>query len=109
MTDEESHGTITIAPNVLNTIARLTALKVEGVARLGVSGKLLHASEGVAIEITAGRVKADIFVVVKPDTNMFEIAQQIQREVARSVNEIVGMDVEAVNIHIQDVAYTDQP
>ena len=109
MTEEESHGTITIAPNVLNTIARLTALKVEGVARLGVSGKLLHGSEGVAIDIIDGRVKADIFVVVKPDANMFEIAQQIQREVARSMNEIVGMDVEAVNIHIQDVAYTEQP
>ena len=109
MTDEESHGTITIAPNVLNTIARLTALKVESVARLGISGKMLHANEGVAIEITAGRVKADIFVVVKPEANMFEIAQQIQREVARSMNEIVGMNVEAVNIHIQDVAYTDQP
>jgi uncharacterized alkaline shock family protein YloU len=106
MTDEEeSHGTITIAPNVLNTIARLTTLKIEGVARLGASGKLLRASDGVAIEITDGRVKADIFVVVKPDTNMFEIGQHIQREVARSINEIVGMDVEAVNIHVQDVAY----
>jgi uncharacterized alkaline shock family protein YloU len=109
MTDEESHGTITIAPNVLNTIARLTTLKIEGVARLGASGKLLRASDGVAIEITNGRVKADIFIVVKPDTNMFEIGQHIQREVARSINEIVGMDVESVNIHVQDVAYNDHP
>ena len=109
MTDEESHGTITIAPNVLNTIARLTTLKTEGVARLGASGKLLRASDGVSIEITAGRVKADIFIVVKPEANMFEIGQNIQREVARSIHEIVGMDVESVNIHIQDVAYTDRP
>lgn len=111
MTDEEeSHGTITIAPNVLNTIARLATLKIEGVARLGVSGKLLRASDGVAIEIMDGRrVKADIFVIVKPDTNMFEVAQHIQREVARSIHEIVGMDVEAVNIHVQDVAYSEQP
>ncbi len=108
MTDEESHGTITIAPNVLNTIARLTTLKVDGVARLGMSGKLLHASDGVSIELIENRVKADIFIVVKPDANMFEIAQQVQREVARSINEIVGMDVEAVNIHIQDVAYNNQ-
>lgn len=105
MADEESHGTITIAPNVLNTIARLTALNVDGVARLGASGKILRANEGVAIEITDGRVKADIFIVVKPDVNMFEVSQKIQRDVARSINEIVGMDVESVNVHVQDVAY----
>jgi uncharacterized alkaline shock family protein YloU len=106
MTDEEeSHGTITIAPNVLNTIARLTTLNVEGVARLGASGKLLRANEGVAIEITDGRVKADIFIVVKPEANMFEVGHQIQHNVARSINDIVGMDVESVNVHVQDVAY----
>jgi uncharacterized alkaline shock family protein YloU len=105
MTDEESHGTITIAPNVLNTIARLTTLNVEGVARLGASGKLLRANEGVAIEITDGQVKADIFIVVKPEVNMFEVGQQIQHNVARSIKDIVGMDVESVNVHVQDVAY----
>jgi uncharacterized alkaline shock family protein YloU len=109
MTDEEeSRGTITIAPNVLNTIARLTTLNVEGVARLGISGKILRANEGVAIEITDGRVKADIFVVVKPDVNMFEVGQQIQRNVARSIKDIVGMDVESVNVHVQDVAFNHQ-
>ncbi len=105
MTDEESHGTITIAPNVLNTIARLTTLNVVGVARLGASGKLLRANEGVAIEITDGRVKADIFIIVKPEANMFDVGQQIQHDVARSIKDIVGMDVESVNVHVQDVAY----
>ncbi|HZY45265.1 MAG TPA: Asp23/Gls24 family envelope stress response protein [Anaerolineae bacterium] len=105
MTDEESHGTITIAPNVLNTIARLTTQNIEGVARLGASGKLLRANEGVAIEITDGRVKADIFIVVKPEVNLFDVGQQIQHNVARLIKDIVGMDVESVNVHVQDVDY----
>jgi uncharacterized alkaline shock family protein YloU len=102
---EESHGTITIAPNVLTTIARLTTLNVDGVARLGTSGQLLQANSGIAVKLMGGRVKADIYIVVKFDTNFFEVGQKIQHEVARSIKEIVGMDVEAVNVHIQEVAY----
>jgi uncharacterized alkaline shock family protein YloU len=103
--DEESNGTITIAPNVLNTIARLTTLNVEGVARLGASGRLLRANEGVLVEVIDRRVKADIYILLKPDANMFEVGQKLQHEVARSIKEIVGMDVESVNVHIQDVDY----
>jgi uncharacterized alkaline shock family protein YloU len=103
---EESHGTITIAPNVLTTIARLTTLNVDGVARLGTSGQLLQSAGGIAVKLIDGRVKADIYIVVKSGTNFFEVGQKIQHEVARSIKEIVGMDVEAVNIHIQEVAYT---
>ena len=103
--DEVSHGTITIAPNVLNTIARLTTLNVAGVARLGASGRLLRANDGVIVEVINGRVKADIYIQVKPETSLFEIGQKIQHEVARSIKEIVGMDIESVNVHIQDVDY----
>jgi uncharacterized alkaline shock family protein YloU len=102
---EESHGTITIATNVLNTIARLTTLNVPGVARLGTSGQLLQPASGVSVHVAESRVKADIFVVVKPETNFYEVGQKIQHDVERSIKEIVGMEVEAVNVHIQDVAY----
>ena len=103
---EESHGTITIAQNVLNTIARLTTLHVDGVARMGNSGRLIRPNDGVNVELVNGRVKAEIYVQAKPEMNMFEIGQNIQHEVARSFNEIVGLDVESVNVHIQDVVYS---
>lgn len=102
---EESYGTITMAPNVLNTIARLTTLQVPGVARMGASGRLLRANEGVIVELVNDRVKADIYILVKPEAKMLEIGRKIQHEVARSIKEIVGMDVEAVNVHVQDVVY----
>ncbi len=100
---EESQGTITIATNVLTTIARLTTLGVAGVARLGNSGHVFQAPGGINVRVVERRVKADIFIVVKSDANFFEVGQNIQHEVARSIKEIVGMDVEAVNVHIQDV------
>jgi uncharacterized alkaline shock family protein YloU len=102
---EESQGTITIATTVLNTIARLTTLGVPGVARMGNNGQLLQTNIGTNVKVVNDKVKADIFVVVRSDTNFYETGQKIQQEVTRSIKEIVGMDVQAINVYIQDVEY----
>ncbi len=102
---EESQGTITIATTVLNTIARLTALSVPGVSRMGNNGQLLQPTSGTTVKVVNGKVKADIFVVVRSDTNFYETGQKIQQEVTRAIKEIVGMDVQAINVYIQDVEY----
>lgn len=102
---EESQGTITIATTVLNAIARLTALGVPGVARMGNNGQLLQTNIGTNVKVVNDKVKADIFVVVRSDANFYETGQKIQQEVTRSIKEIVGMDVQAINVYIQDVEY----
>ena len=102
---EESQGTITIATTVLNTIARLTALSVPGVSRMGNNGQLLQAASGTNVKVVNSKVKADIFVVVRSNANFYETGQKIQQEVARAIKEIVGMDVQAINVYIQDVEY----
>ncbi len=104
-TYEESQGTITISTAVLNTIARLTTLNVPGVARMGNNGQLLQPASGTIVKVVNGKVKADIYIVFRSDANFYETGQLIQREVARSINEIVGMDVQAINVYIQDVEY----
>ena len=102
---EESQGTITIATTVLNTIARLTALSVPGVSRMGNNGQLLQPASGTTVKVVNSKVKADIFVVVRSDTNFYETGQKIQQAVTRAIKEIVGMDVQAINVYIQDVEY----
>lgn len=102
---EEPQGTITIATTVLNTIARLTTLGVPGVAHMGNNGQLLQTNIGTNVKVVNGKVRADIFVVVRSDANLYETGQKIQQEVTRSINEIVGMDVQAINVYIQDVMY----
>ena len=102
---EESQGTITIATTVLNTIARLTALSVPGVSRMGNNGQLLQSASGTNVKVVNGNVKADIFVVVRSDANFYETGQKIQQEVTRAIKEIVGMDVQSINVYIQDVEY----
>ncbi len=109
-------GKTTVATDVLLTIARLTTLRVPGVSRLGIvpsnAARLLkggHVGEGVAIEIDEDFVLTDIYVVLKSDLNVQNIARQIQTEVARAISEMVGMRISSVNIHIEDIDYPIEP
>jgi len=108
---EEKLGKVIIAPNVLVTIARLTALSVPGVVRMSPAwtdsmGRLLRRrgpGEGVRIEVEDDAVSVDLYIVVEQGVNMLKVSREIQSEVSRAIHDMVGMDVKEVNIHIQDV------
>ncbi len=99
-------GKISVAPGVLVTTARLTALAVPGVARLtgppGM-GRLLQSS-GVKVDVTENGVYVEIFAMTNPDANMLRVGRKIREEVTRALQDMVGVDVEAVDVHIEDVA-----
>lgn len=106
-------GKTTVAPEVLLTIAKLTTLKVPGVSRLnpavGSINRLLNpgASEGVRLEIHDDLVYADLHVILKHDTNIREVSRNIQRSVARALSDMVGMSIGRINIHIEDIDYSN--
>jgi uncharacterized alkaline shock family protein YloU len=108
---EEKLGKVTIAPEVLITIARLTALSVPGVVRMstdwmGNVNRLLGRTSsggGVRIEVEDEVVTVDLYVIVEPGVNMYKLGQAIQAEVTRAIHDMVGVAVRAVNIHIHDV------
>ena len=106
MDQEPAVGKITVAPEVVETIARLTALAVPGVARLlSPSGlKRLLGQDGVELQIVGNTVRLDLYVVTDPDASMLTIGRQIQTEVTRAIQDTVGMEVAAINVHIEDVA-----
>lgn len=95
----ETVGRVTVAQSVLHEIVRLTTLGVAGVSRLGTH----RSGDGVHVDVIDGRVEVDVYVIVAPDVNIRETAQNIQTEVARSMQEIIGMDVSNVNVYVQDV------
>ncbi len=110
-------GKTTIAPEVLTTIARLTALSIPGVSRLSVSPgdvnqffkRGFNVIEGVRIEVENDAVYADLFVVMESDVNTRDVSRNIQSQVARAISEMVGMEVGKVNIHIEDIDYQSKP
>jgi uncharacterized alkaline shock family protein YloU len=111
---ENTQGKTTVSPDVLTTIARLAALSVPGVSRLApISGgvnRLLKrgAGDGVRIETEENTAYADLHLVLQQDVNIREVSRNVQQNVARAIQEMVGMDVGYVNIHIEDIDYEDK-
>ena len=104
-------GKTTIAPEVLVSIAQMTALGVPGISRLSnVPTKVNRwldrgSDEGVHIDVEDGMVFADLYVIVECDVKVREVAEEVQGQVARAISDMVGMDVGNVNIHIEDIDY----
>jgi uncharacterized alkaline shock family protein YloU len=112
MTDEHrSPGKTTLAPEVLLTIARMAALSVEGVRHLapipGGFDRLFRrgADDGVQVTVEDDLVFVELYLVLAEDVNVREVSRNVQVKVARSISEMVGMEVGHVNIHIEDIEY----
>jgi uncharacterized alkaline shock family protein YloU len=108
---ERRLGTVTIAPQVLLTIARLTTLSIPGVALMSQSlagnvGRLLRRqrlSQGMRVRVEDDVVYLDLYIVVEPGVNLLELGREIQHETSRAISDMLGMHVGEVNVHIQDV------
>lgn len=112
----EPQDTITIAPSVMLTIARHAAEQVRGIARMGqipvAAGRLFSGNpmgNGIVLEINGDTVQADIYLLVRPGTNMLEASRAVQQAVKRALEDLVGMKVSTVNVHVEDVDYTTEP
>lgn len=102
-------GAVTVEPTVLETIARLTALEVPGVAEIAerdVDRLLGMAGKSVAVLVKDGRVFVDLHIIAGPDQSLLQLGRKVQYEVTRAVQQMIGMPVEAVNVHIEDVMYS---
>ena len=110
---ERPPGKNTVSPDVLISIAKLSALGVPGVSHMApISGGVNRlfrkgANEGVRIDVEEDTVFADIYLVLKQDVNIREVSRQVQQQVARAIQEMVGMDVGHIDIHIEDIDYEE--
>ena len=112
--EEHNPGKTTVAPDVLVTIARMSALNVPGVSRMAhVSGgvnrifkRKIH--DGVRIEVEDNIVNAEIYVILDPDVNIREVGRNIQEQVARAIHEMIGMEIGQIEIHIEDIDYIEE-
>ena len=107
-------GKTTIAPDVLTTIASLTALSVEGVCRLatppvGINSLFKRSLyEGVHIVVENNVVYADLYLILKREINVRDVSHNVQVQVSRAISEMVGMEVGRVNVHVEDIEYCQE-
>ena len=107
-------GKTTIAPDVLITIARLATLGIRGVNRMAKLppnvNRIFKANiaDGVEITVENNTVYADLYVILLRDVNVREVCKAIQSQVARSISEMVGMEVGQVNVHVENIEYSPE-
>ncbi len=109
--DEMVPGAVTIDPEVLETVARLTAQKVEGVLRLAEKSdveKLLGLGhKSVEVEVRDdGAVAVEVHIIARPNLSLLHLGREVQQEVIRAIQQIIGMQVLEVNVYIEDVDFS---
>lgn len=108
----ESKGRIEVAPDVLAMIAHFATLKVEGVAKTAPlppdAARLFRRHsrhDGIILDLSDDKIKFDIYVIMEPNVNIMEKSRVLQMAVIEAIDTMVGLPVEAVNIHVEDVVY----
>lgn len=109
-------GNIQIAPEVIEVIAGLASIEVEGVA--GMSGgfasgvaELLgrkNLSKGVKVEVGQKEAAIDVSIIIEYGHRIPTVASDIQRNVKQAIESMTGLDVVEVNVHIHGVHFKTQ-
>lgn len=109
----EDYGKVTFADEVVAIIAGLAATEISGVAAMsgGIAGGIVeklgrkNLSKGVKVEVGEKETAIDLFIVVEYGVRIPEIAWNIQENVKKAVENMTGLNVIEVNIHIQGVNF----
>ncbi|MCA9961715.1 MAG: Asp23/Gls24 family envelope stress response protein [Chloroflexota bacterium] len=112
---EVSLGRIEVAPEVLTTIAHFATTRMEGIQRMAAVpadvARLFRRSiqhDGILLNLSEDKVKFDIYVIMNPNVNIMETSRALQAAVVEAIDTMVGIPVDAVNIHVEDVVYSQE-
>ena len=109
---ENGNDGIKIANDVVAVIAGVAVSEVPGVASMSggfaggitevLSGKK-NLSKGIKVEADEKEVRIDVNIIVEYGTRIPDVAFEIQNRVKKAVENMTGLIVEAVNVHVQGV------
>lgn len=102
---------IKIAEDVVATIAGMATAEVKGVSSMngGIAGGLSEMfgkknfSKGVKAQVSEKDTTIDLYIIVEYGTRIPDIAWEIQNRVKTAVENMTGLRVLEVNIHVQGV------
>ena len=104
-------GKVTVSPGVLMAIAHMAARGVPGVKAVGrvhsTRAAMLRgrAGGGVSLVNQDGVITGDMYLVVKSGFNVRDVCREVQKQVARALEEMAGMNVARLDIHVEDIDY----
>jgi uncharacterized alkaline shock family protein YloU len=62
------------------------------------------AEEGISVEVTDAGVQVEVHVIADATANMLKLGELLQSAIIRAIEEMVGLPVAWVDVHIDDVA-----
>jgi len=110
--NEENSG-IKISNDVIAVIAGVAVSEVRGVASMqggfaGGIGEVLsgkkNLAKGIKVDAEDEKVKIDVNIIVEYGTRIPDIAFEIQNRVKKSIENMTGLKVTEVNVHVQGVS-----
>lgn len=101
--NDKQNGKVVYNAGILNGIVALAVEEVEGTVLI--SGK----RRGISLFIEKDGIYADVSVIVKYEYNVPELAYRIQQSVKQNVENMTRYRVAKVDVHIQDVVFSDAP
>ena len=104
-------GEVKVADEVVAIIAGLAATEVEGVDSLGgnITSEIVsklgmkNLSKGVKVTVLEGVVTVDLNLNIEYGRNILETSKKVQEKVKSSIENMTGLEVADVNIHIASV------
>ena len=109
----EKADTIQISDEVVAVIAGMTFAEVSVVAEMagGFAGGISEVfsgkknmAKGIKVEINDKSVVIDVNIIVEYGSRIPDVAFDIQKRIKASVENMTGLNVEQVNVHVQGVS-----
>jgi uncharacterized alkaline shock family protein YloU len=111
-------GHISVANDVIGTIAGVAAMECYGLVGMASRSQLRdgitellrrdNLSKGIEVQTGEDEVIIDMHIIVGYGTKISEVAKSVQAKVKYTLNELIGIQVEQVNIYIQGVRLVNE-
>lgn len=109
-------GSIRIADEVVAIIAGLAAMEIDGVASMsgGIAGGIAEAlgrknlAKGVKVEVGEEEAAIDLFMIVNYGSRIPDVAWAVQENVKKAIENMTGLRVIKVNVHVQGVIFPQE-
>ncbi len=109
--DQEPGSSIVYSNEVVSIIAGVAASEVEGIASMvnvpngSLLGKNRNVTKGVKVEIGTEEASVDLYVTAEYGKPIQKAAHDAQEAVRKAVEEMTGLHVVRVDVHVQGVSF----
>lgn len=112
---QDNRTELSVSTEVLEKMAELAALEIEGVESLckksiDIKGSIKSKSafKGVKVENINGAIDINVYICVKRSASVRGVAEAVQKNVKDKIQTMTGTAVTRVNVNVQDILIDDE-